>query len=951
MVKKNLLGRVLDEEDGAEKEKQGAIEGSITKEIAIVGVLDLVPIWRYALTAEFLMRPAAFHAIDKPFGEAPWLRLKLALLLTYGSLPRPPELTTIYKCVPQDEQFRLEIVQQLIDLESDEYCCAFLLMLSFGELRLIAPYTAGYFVALMVSVAESLVQSDKPHILSDVLCDASSENELWKKTSILLAVMFHGKSKVAAALITNDDFALSLHDDGSIVEQEHVDTSGRLSSSDFGSLTRPPEADCVFSFKTPRYNSDNWESDGDCVRHDIEPSKGKLSPKRRNSTSIVHRCEAQGFDGDGVSPTGVKTLGALLREKDLACSNHHDAEFNKAVFENRDYMWTLASPIAEQKIGRGRMFAENTELVVFAYSVLEVKLQRMQKAEDEVIRLSKLQITRIKEVILRKKLELEEISRKMHMATQVLKSENFSVEAIESEQIDSEIAKVKEEASSFKRKILEKVEKWMSACEEESSLGSTIGGAHLTLKRAEKARGSQRYHRRVLSTAAKEITKEEDSEERDNGKQVVSTFDGFRRIMESRLREDEQDRKSEFEQQDINLGAEDEPVAISPAIVAQAAAENRFILMGRPVMPRRQNLRSIVASMPRMWGQSGLVHGRIVPGNQFQFIFPIKESLETVMRRGPWAFNDRMLILRRWTPLMNPPQINFIPFWIQIRGIPFQFLSRQVIEEVGQALGDVADVDFDGEAAARIEFVLVQVDWNVENPLRFQRNVQFQAGINTLLRFHYERLRGFCELCGMLTHDSGACLIQNGGGDNNSDGDDDEDLPDAGIQNQGILSDSGACLIQNGGGDNLIIREIADDEENGDPEEIVPEVDVQEEAEENETVEDIDPLHNSLASEMDNNELFNPIPIFENAGDIPGSESYQRYSINIHPREEIMEQSMLYREMMAIERGKRKREDVLDQTEENDTKMVIREKGESSSFSDRSDQCRGAVGPKPPHPP
>lgn len=35
-------------------------------------------------------------------------------------------------------------------------------------------------------------------------------------------------------------------------------------------------------------------------------------------------------------------------------------------------------------------------------------------------------------MILRKRLELEEISRKMHMATEVLKSENFSVEAIES---------------------------------------------------------------------------------------------------------------------------------------------------------------------------------------------------------------------------------------------------------------------------------------------------------------------------------------------------------------------------------------------------------------------------------------------------------------------------------------------------------------------------------------
>ncbi|KAI5593535.1 hypothetical protein BDE02_03G020200 [Populus trichocarpa] len=64
------------------------------------------------------------------------------------------------------------------------------------------------------------------------------------------------------------------------------------------------------------------------------------------------------------------------------------------------------------------------------------------------------------------------------------------------EQIELQIANVKEE--SFSRKeILEKVEKWLTACEEESWLEeynrddnryNAGRGAHLTLKRAEKAR-------------------------------------------------------------------------------------------------------------------------------------------------------------------------------------------------------------------------------------------------------------------------------------------------------------------------------------------------------------------------------------------------------------------------------------------------------------------------------
>lgn len=84
------------------------------------------------------------------------------------------------------------------------------------------------------------------------------------------------------------------------------------------------------------------------------------------------------------------------------------------------------------------------------------------------------------------------------------------------------------------------------------------------------------------------------------------------------------------------------------------------------------------------------------------------------------------------------------------------------------------EVDYNPEAAVSMAYVRVRINWNVDEPLCFRRNFQFTPGVNTLLRLTYERLRGFCEVCGMLTHDTGACLIQNGGtGDNPDDHDDD----------------------------------------------------------------------------------------------------------------------------------------------------------------------------------
>ena len=163
--------------------------------------------------------------------------------------------------------------------------------------------------------------------------------------------------------------------------------------------------------------------------------------------------------------------------------------------------------------------------------------------------------------------------------------------------------------------------------------------------------------------------------------------------------------------------------------------------------------------------------------------------MDTVIRRSPWAYADRMLVLQRWTPLMDMAMLNFIPFWIQIRGIPLQYMNRTVIVNIARVLGEYIQMDYNEEVGSRMEFVRVRLNWNVNNPLKFQRNFQFTPGVNTLLRIQYERLRGFCETCGMITHDSGACLIQNGGADQN-DEDNDSEGDDADVElvpNQGVL--------------------------------------------------------------------------------------------------------------------------------------------------------------------
>lgn len=132
-------------------------------------------------------------------------------------------------------------------------------------------------------------------------------------------------------------------------------------------------------------------------------------------------------------------------------------------------------------------------------------LDLIEQAEVEVERLDQLKSSKMKEIALKKQKELEEIYAGAHVVIDTKTAREKLMALIESSSIepseliadmDNQILKAKEEAFS-RKDILDKVERWMSACDEESWLEdynqdenrySSSRGAHLNLKRAEKAR-------------------------------------------------------------------------------------------------------------------------------------------------------------------------------------------------------------------------------------------------------------------------------------------------------------------------------------------------------------------------------------------------------------------------------------------------------------------------------
>ncbi|KAK4839986.1 hypothetical protein QYF36_026463 [Acer negundo] len=250
--------------------------------------------------------------------------------------------------------------------------------------------------------------------------------------------------------------------------------------------------------------------------------------------------------------------------------------------------------------------------------------------ETEVSRLEELKSSKMKELVLKKRSELEEICRKTHMVPESDSSMEYAIEAIESgvvdpacvlEQYELQIAKVKEEAFS-RKDILEKIEKWLAACEEECWLEdynrdenryNAGRGAHLTLKRAEKARALvNKLPGMVEALASKTIAWEQErgAEFLYDGVRLLSMLEEYTILRE----EKEQERRRQRDQkklqgqliaeQEALYGSKPSPSKVqsvkkAPRVSTGGASNRRLSLGGAMHQTPKSDLPSSMKATPQ----------------------------------------------------------------------------------------------------------------------------------------------------------------------------------------------------------------------------------------------------------------------------------------------------------------------------------------------------------------
>ncbi|XP_023002839.1 65-kDa microtubule-associated protein 8-like isoform X1 [Cucurbita maxima] len=194
-----------------------------------------------------------------------------------------------------------------------------------------------------------------------------------------------------------------------------------------------------------------------------------------------------------------RTVESLKEEKQQRLEKLHS--LGKALTN----LWDLM----DSPYGDRRLFSHVIRLLSVSSPEISdpgsLALYIIEQAEAEVKRLDQLKASMMKELFIKKQKELEDICNKSHMEIPSRLEMEKIINLINSGEIDhvnlltsmdEQILRAKEEASSRKT-IMEKVEKWMLACDEErwleeysmdQSRYSVSRGAHKNLRRAERAR-------------------------------------------------------------------------------------------------------------------------------------------------------------------------------------------------------------------------------------------------------------------------------------------------------------------------------------------------------------------------------------------------------------------------------------------------------------------------------
>lgn len=145
--------------------------------------------------------------------------------------------------------------------------------------------------------------------------------------------------------------------------------------------------------------------------------------------------------------------------------------------------------------------------------------------------------------------------------------------------------------------------------------------------------------------------------------------------------------------------------------------------------------------------------------NFYQFVFSVQEEKEKVLMKQPWFFDNQIMVLHHWMQNLTPqdPIFKRVPMWIQVKGLPTHWSSKEVGWKLGKVFPSCMNVVLPEFGSKEGKLLKMLVEINLDIPLL--RGTKLKLGTECVwVEFRYEKVPTFCFYCGIIGHSERTCF-------------------------------------------------------------------------------------------------------------------------------------------------------------------------------------------------
>lgn len=160
------------------------------------------------------------------------------------------------------------------------------------------------------------------------------------------------------------------------------------------------------------------------------------------------------------------------------------------------------------------------------------------------------------------------------------------------------------------------------------------------------------------------------------------------------------------------------------------------------------------------WNLQGTVTVEGLFHQCYVFKFENAADMKVLKDNSPMAVKNKLLVLDSWTPNMDYEHytVESFPIWVQIWGLPLEYLSEDTAMILGTFIGPVHAIDFQDQGIRKLRYLHVRVQVSSSQPLMMGFYLNLDNGTSIWIQFRYERIFRICRRCGCIGHIQRDCL-------------------------------------------------------------------------------------------------------------------------------------------------------------------------------------------------